>query len=185
MLLARGVVGRDVQRLEVVAVPLDLGALDDLEAHRGEGVGDLADHQGRGVEMAAEGWPARQRDVDGVALGEGAGGRLAQCGLVGVAGRLELLLEPVRRRADLAALLGRGLAQAAQDLGEGALAAQVGNAPVLELGGGQHRPERVERVLAQLGEAVDHHNRIRKASRKRQTSAPPPGARQSGTIRAR
>ena len=51
--VARRVVGRDAQRLEVVVVQLDLGPLDDGEAHRAEDVEDCAQQLRHGVQPAA------------------------------------------------------------------------------------------------------------------------------------
>ena len=47
---ARGMVRRDVERLEVVPVVLDLGTLDDAESQSEEHLDDLALHDGQGME---------------------------------------------------------------------------------------------------------------------------------------
>ena len=68
--VARRVVGRHVERLEAVVVVLDLGAVEDLVAHRHEDVLELLAHGGERMPAA----PARarrpgQRDVEPLARG--------------------------------------------------------------------------------------------------------------------
>src|SRR6267378_8159722 len=50
--LPRRMAGRDVERLEVVVIGLDLWALDRLETHRGEDARDLADRRGHGMQSS-------------------------------------------------------------------------------------------------------------------------------------
>jgi hypothetical protein len=69
----------EVQRLEVVPVGLDLGALRDPVAQAEEDVDRLVDGAVDGVDLAARGDPARQGDVDALGLQQG-----------GVPGRLQL-----------------------------------------------------------------------------------------------
>ena len=52
MILPRGMLGRDVERGEIVEVGLDVGAFGDREAHIGEDLGDLVDHLADRVDAA-------------------------------------------------------------------------------------------------------------------------------------
>ena len=61
-----GMIGRDVQRLEVVPVVLDLGTLGYAVAHPREHVDDPVLDERERMERAGPGPPAGQRDVDGV-----------------------------------------------------------------------------------------------------------------------
>ena len=61
-------VRRDVERVEVVPLVLDLGSLDDAVAHAGEDVDDLGLDDRERVERTAPERPSRQRDVDAVGL---------------------------------------------------------------------------------------------------------------------
>src|SRR3546814_6492308 len=62
---ARRVVRREVQRLEVVPVVLDLRAVGQLVAQAAEDVGDALDRAADRMQAAARGVAAGQRDVDG------------------------------------------------------------------------------------------------------------------------
>ena len=160
----RRVVGRDVERREVVVVELDLGALDDVEAHAQEDVLDLAPGLGDQVQVAGrQRRVAGQRDVDAV-LGQAAlelgvlerGRALAEH-------RLERLAHLVRGLADRAALLRRQVADAAQDAGQLGLAAQVADAQLLErggLGGGGDGGLRLAAQLVEAGGRVSHRRAI-------------------------
>ena len=74
---ARRVAGRDVERLEVVPVVLDLGALGDAVAQAHEDVLELALHLGDEVEVPARAAVAAEGEVEPVALRRlrGLGGR--------------------------------------------------------------------------------------------------------------
>ena len=60
------VIGRDVERLEVVPVVLDLGAADHAESERGEDADDLAFDEGERVQRSGPRRAAGERDVDRV-----------------------------------------------------------------------------------------------------------------------
>ena len=62
--LARRMVGRKVERLEVVEVVLDVLGRGDLEAHRGEDVEHPLHHQGQRMEPAARDARAGQGHVE-------------------------------------------------------------------------------------------------------------------------
>ena len=76
LLAARRMVGREVERVEVELLGLDLGSLGQLPAHRDEGVGDVLGEDRDRVPRADRLTGRRQRHVDalgdqhrGVALG--------------------------------------------------------------------------------------------------------------------
>ena len=106
------VVRRKVERLEVVVVVLDLGALGNLEAHSAEEVLHALDGPGHGVQTAGALAAAGQRDVDGLggeALGHGGG---IEGGLALGNQPLQLFLHGVDARSGGGALLCRQLAEA-------------------------------------------------------------------------
>ena len=157
--VAGGVVLRDVQHLEVVAVPLDLRPLGDLEAHVPEDGLDLAHDDGGGVVAPVGGGPARERDVDGVGAEP-----IRERGLNRIAAFLEPLFEDILRLVGGgpggAALLLRELRDAPQHLRHPAGAAQVLDAPRFERVGGTGAFESVEGRVAHsggvLGGCVSH-----------------------------
>ena len=65
--VARRVVLREIEQLEVVVVVLDLRALDHVKAHAGEHVDQLILHEGDRVHAAQRRVLARFGDVDGLA----------------------------------------------------------------------------------------------------------------------
>ena len=71
MVLPRRMLGRDVERVEVVEVGLDVRPLGNREAHIGEDLGDLVGHLAHGVDAALgkRSFAHRKRDV-GVLGGE-------------------------------------------------------------------------------------------------------------------
>jgi hypothetical protein len=162
--LAGRVVGRDVERVEVVPLGLDLGPLGDLVPHRDEHVRQLVgDHRDR-VPGAGRGPVGRQGDVD--PLGD-------QDLLVALALELRLALldrggDAADGGADPAARVGPGLRRQRADLGPGQgqrrLVARVREARLLELvqvlgrvDGGQRLDDRVlDLIRCQRG----HLNRV-------------------------
>src|SRR4249919_1975727 len=93
---ARRVVRREVQRLEVVPVVLDLRTIGQRIAQATEDVGDALQRAADGMDSTARGVATRQRDVDGFSghtygkdgcmqLGLACGKRLAD----GVAGTVD------------------------------------------------------------------------------------------------
>src|SRR3989442_6771544 len=93
-------VARDVQRLEVEVVGLDLGPLDDREAEAGEDRDDLVVDAREGVERAAGRAPPRQREIDPLARAPGAALRLELPRHTCVQEGTELPICLVRRSAD-------------------------------------------------------------------------------------
>ena len=131
-----GVIGRDVERLEVVPVELDLRPGGDLVAEAGEDGGDLVGGPGERVPVAAgQEAPPRQRDVEGRAAELGLQAEVGQGGLPGGEQGLHLVADAVGDLADPRPLLGGQAPHAAQRGGELALLAEEAD------------PERLERRL--------------------------------------
>src|SRR3989454_5315761 len=140
-------VARDVQRLEVEVVGLDLGPLDDREAEAGEDRDDLVVDAREGVERAAGRAPPRQREIEPLARARGAALRLERPRQTRVQEGLELALGRVRRGADARPLFGREGAERAEELGQDALAAEEPDADLLKLGGGLRGGDGLTRFL--------------------------------------
>ena len=96
---------REVERLEVVEVLLDLGTFGDLEAHISEDLGELGLHARERVRLGDGGLPRGQRDVD--RLGGEASRQLGlfEGLLARFEGSLDRLLGAVRDLARLGLLL--------------------------------------------------------------------------------
>src|SRR6266849_865740 len=120
--LARRMAGRDVERLEVVPLGLDLRAELDLVAQRFEHRLDLALHLGEHVDVAATDRRAWKRDVDRLRLGDVRQSRLIELVTLGRQRSLDDALGLVGRLAESSALLRRQLADVRQ---------QAADAPVL------------------------------------------------------
>src|SRR5437899_7706108 len=101
-------VARDVQRLEVEVVGLDLGPLDDREAEAGEDRDDLVVDAREGVERAAGRAPPRQREIEPLARARRAAPPRAPPADARLRGPRALAFPRVRRRRRAAALRGRG-----------------------------------------------------------------------------
>ena len=82
------------------------------------------------------------------ALRCGGRGRLSERRLLLLEGGLQERLELVSLGAGLVALLGRKGAEAAQELGKGALAPQVDDAPVLQVLGTGHLVQGLEGLVS-------------------------------------
>ena len=139
LLAARRMVRREVQRVEVELLGLDLGPLGQLPAHRDEGVGDVLGQDGDRVAGADRLTRRRQRHVDalghqhgGVALGPQRGeplvvaplrlgardvDPLARVGTVGLGQRAERLAGQ-RDRRTVAEVLGLGAGQRVEVAGQ-------------------------------------------------------------------
>ena len=115
VLLPRGMLGRDVERVEVVPVALDLRAFGHRKAHVGEDGGqlvhDLRDRVQRA--RAARPGPRRQRHVEPFLRQPRVERRVAERGLLRAERRVDLVAEPVQRGAARLPLLGRHPAQLA------------------------------------------------------------------------
>ena len=126
-----------VERVEVVVDGLDLGALGDAEAEAEEDVLDLAPHRGDQVQPPdRDGRRAGQRDVDARRRPAARRARpRSSSARARLDRRLERLARLVGRAADRAALLRRQLRDAAQQVRQLGLAAEVGDPGLLQLGG--------------------------------------------------
>ncbi len=137
---ARGVAGRRVQGGEVVVVELDLGALGDAVAQTGEDVLDLAHRLADEVLVTGREGDTGEGDVEALVLEGGAQGGLLELGLALLDQRLEDPADHVAALAEQRAVLGRRRRDRAQHLGERALAAEHGDADLLE----RHHVARLE-----------------------------------------
>jgi hypothetical protein len=115
--VARGVVARDVQRLEVVPVELDLGTVEHLEAHGGEQVLEFAHDLGDRMQRAA--FDARRAHGGIEALDAARGGErgVLQLALARLDGGLELGLDAVGGLSGALALRGRQRRDRGQQVG--------------------------------------------------------------------
>ena len=124
----------EVEGVEVVVDELGLRALHDAEAEAEEDVLDLAPGGGEQVDAAGlDGGRAGKRDVDHVGGEPGVELGGLELGRARLDRRLERLARLVGGAADGAALLGRELGDAAQQVRQLGLAAQEAHPHVLEL----------------------------------------------------
>ena len=140
VLLARGMLGRDVELGEVVVVGLDVRPFGDGEAHVAEDLDHLVEHLADGVNAPVLQGPEPhgQRDV-GLLAGEAGGERAAlQLGLAAFQRLADARLEPVDRLPEGLALVARQRAERRHQLGHAPLLAERGDAHTLdarEIGG--------------------------------------------------
>ena len=136
--VARGMVLRDVERLEVVVVELDLGALGHREAHAGEHVHDLVVHPRQGMEAPGDDAAARERQIGPIGGQPGPPLEAVQDHPPALELRLDLGLGQVGLAPHHRPVGGRQAGQGAEQLGEGALLAEVLDPDLLEVpaGGG-------------------------------------------------
>jgi len=157
----RRVAGRRVQSGEVVVVELDLGTLGDAIPEADEDVLDLAHRLADEVLVARRERLARQGDVDALAGQRGVEGSPLQFGLARLDQGLELAAHDVAEPAEHGTFLRIERVDRAEHLDERALAAQCGDARLLErrkvvgvedglAAGGEERRE-ARRTLLQLG----------------------------------
>src|SRR6185436_19004729 len=119
--VARWMVWRDVEHLEVGEVVLDLRALVDLEPELLEDRGDLAHRLDAGVERAAADRAAGRRDVDCLVTQARLELTAAQRGPSLGQGGFDRLAHRVRDRPDLGSILRRQPTDPAQDRSEAPL----------------------------------------------------------------
>ena len=124
-------VAGDAEAVEVVGVPLDLWALDDIETHLAEGALHCAAGEGDGVQVAARARAGGECDVDGGG-GESGGGGAVELLPARLERGLEGGLEVVGGLAGGGALSLGEITNAAQDGGQVALAAEIRRAPGVE-----------------------------------------------------
>ena len=130
----RRMVGRNVQRLEVMEIVLDLRPLGDREADPGEECLDA--RQGAAERMAAAGPlpPPWQRHVNRLARQPGIQRRRFQRRLACGDGGFQRLLSLVDGLAGVAPLFGRQAPQFLEALGERAFLAQIMHARLIQGG---------------------------------------------------
>ena len=140
VLLARGVLGRDVELGEIVVVGLDVRPFGDGEAHVGEDLDHLVEHLADGVDAPVLQRPGAhgQRHV-GLLAGEAGRERAAlQLGLAAFQRLADARLEAVDRLPEGLALVARQGAQRRHQLRDAPLLAERGDAHALdrrEIGG--------------------------------------------------
>ena len=161
------VVGREVQRLEVEPVVLDLGALGDLVAHRNEHVADPLGQRGQRMPRAGRCPVGGQRDVDRFLDEHPRVALLGEHGEPGVVGGLHRPLGLVVTAAGVGAGLG------------GARPARAGRAPAGPTG----RPRR--RCGRRRGHRGRRPRRSRRAPRRACGSVPRAGGRRPARGRKR
>ena len=158
--VARRVVLRDVEHLEVVVVPLHLWAFDHLESHRNEGVADLSHDQRGGMQTAHGRGPTGQRYVDGAILVRVRAIPGGQSVLSLGKGALEVRLRAVGRFPSGPALVRRQRAHGAEQPGQVASPAQECNSPRFQVFGRfytrQRRKGIVPNVFNARGGAFTH-----------------------------
>src|SRR5690606_9104381 len=130
--VAGGVLGREVERLEVVAVRLELGAGHDLVAQGGEDVEEPVRDERQQVQPARRRTGAGERDVEALARELPGDGLALQLLAATLEGGLEGLLLGVDGLAGDAALLGGQRPEALQAGGDDALLAQEPDAVRLQ-----------------------------------------------------
>ena len=137
VLLARRVLGRDVERGEIVEILLDMRPLGDDEPHLAEDRDDLVDRLADRVDAAGLDAPGRPGDTGKVTSARSPVEPVRQRGAAQpVAGlgqrRRDPVAERVQPRAGVAALVGRQLAEAAHRRGDRAVAAEQPDADLFE-----------------------------------------------------
>src|SRR3990172_6109088 len=156
------VIARDVDRLEVVPVELDLRPARHLVPEPAHDGGDLVGGARDGVPMPArQQAPAWQRDVEGGALELRLELGCRQASPGALEERLDLVADPVRGLAHLGALLGRELPPTAQHRGDLALLAEEADPESFQralVGGGADLLPRCLPERRELPEEIGHQN---------------------------
>ena len=133
--VARRMIARDVEGLEVVVVALDLRTLGDREAEPGEDRDDLVVDARQRMQRSLRRPAARQREIEAPSPAFGLPLRRRRRGQPRVQEALELALGLVGGGADERALLGRQGTERSQELRQRALAAEHADAEGFELAG--------------------------------------------------
>ncbi len=133
--LARRMVGRKIERLEVVEIVLDILGRDDLEAHRGENIEHLLHHQGQRMKPAARDARAGKGHVQARLCERALERGRAQALLERVDTVFDLAFYLVDELADSRAFFGRDLAHAAHHVRQFAAASEHAHAHRLDLFG--------------------------------------------------
>ena len=158
--VARRVVGRDVEQLEVQLVGLDLGRLEVDEAELAQDARDLALRLDQRVQRAARQRPAGQRDVGSLARQANLDGDLVEAPAARGDGRLELLADWVGHGADLWPVLAGQSADAAEQLAQLTVAAQVRRLDAHRARRGRQRARPREGATAQVVELLGEGRQV-------------------------
>jgi hypothetical protein len=140
-------VPRDVQRLEVVPLVLDLRALRDAIPHAGEHVDDLRLHDRERVQGAGARPPTGERDVHLVVAQERVLRRALEGPTAFLERRLEFRLHLVREPTEIAPCVGIEPADGALDLGPPRPAAQQRHLGLLDLPERRRGPDPLQAAL--------------------------------------
>src|SRR5689334_8448046 len=161
--VARGVIARNVQRLEVVGIGLDLRALGHAEAEAGEDRDDLLAHAHQRVHDAARRTSSGQREIRALALALTATFVGAHAVDALREQPFELALGLVGGGADARPLLGRQRPERLEDLRQLAGASQVPDPDRLQLGGRRGGADRGARLGRHGFDARVAHARLQRA----------------------
>ncbi len=143
--IARGMLGRHVQRVEAVPLVFDLRTFDRREAHTREDLLHAVANERQRMAVTEGRFAAGQGDVDGVSRLRGCLARFK----VGGPAFLELLLQGIGELAELALVRGRRRREAFHPLGEhAAFSSEVAVAHGLSVLTGR----RCVQILVELGE---------------------------------
>ena len=134
--IARRMIGRNVQGVEVVVFGFDFGTIQHGEAERNEKVLEFPLYARDRMQVAAARTGRRQGEIDPLGVESRTQGGRVELLLPGIERRFELLLGGVEHLADAFALFGRELSHALADFGERAFAAHGVHADRFELLGG-------------------------------------------------
>ena len=122
----------DVQHLEVVVVPLNLGAFHHAEAHADEGGADFADDLGGGMEPPLCRGPSGQGDVEAVFVGGPQQGGLVYLPRPRFQPAFQRFLGLVGQGADASAFLNIQSGQPPEEGCEAAATPQIADAPLFQ-----------------------------------------------------
>ena len=156
LLLARGMLGRDVEGGEIVEIVLDMRALGDGEAHLAEDGDDLVHRLADRMDAAGLVRLDRQGHVDALGLEPRRQGGVLEPRGGGGERHLDLVLEAVRGGALLAPQIRGERAQPLHPLGDAALAAERADADLLERVAACRPFDEAEERVTDLVEAFHH-----------------------------
>ena len=132
MFLPGGMLGRDVQRVEVIPVGFHLRAFGHGKAHVGEDGGQFFHHLRHRVDRAARAGAAGKRDIQPLFTQAGVKGGIGEASLFGAQRGVNLILQDVQHRAGSFALVGVHLAKTGHQRGNLALLAKGGHAQLFQ-----------------------------------------------------
>ena len=133
--VARGMVGGDIQRIEIVIFVFDLGAIQHGETERDEQVFDFGLNPGDGMQVAHARAGRGQREIQPLGVKPLFQGLRIELAQPRFEGGFQFLLGGIQQLADARAVLGRQLAHVFAGLGERAFAAKHFDAHLLQIFG--------------------------------------------------